>query len=192
MATILLCLALQTQVMGSISGFVLDTALRPIPDAVVSIASASRFGRTDSLGQYQLEGVPAGYVHITAWALGYGTKRTDRGVMSGRQAAANFILHPLDKGVFGVIRDIAERPLPGAIVIVRGLVGSRTTDAFGQYQFDSVPAESLHVMVRRLGYKVLRVDTTSVPGQPLRLDAVLRVDNLKLDQLAITSRLHFK
>lgn len=50
MPTILLVLALQTQVTGSIIGVVADTIGKPLADAVVSIAGATEHVRTDLVG----------------------------------------------------------------------------------------------------------------------------------------------
>lgn len=207
MATILLLLVLQTQLtgsqssqgIGSIAGVVLDTAGRPLAGAVVSIAAASRSVRTDSLGWYRLDKVPATGVGIVAWAYGHKTVMRDTVVRRGEVIHVDFVLHLLANGglipagaIIGVVRDTAGRPVSTASVVLTGLSLGTMTDSLGRYHFDSVPVGPMHLWVRHIGYRGVKVDTTVAAGQPLWIDFVLREETFRLAPLAITSRLHLE
>ena len=165
---ILLVLALQTQVTGSISGVVRDFTGKPLDDAVVSIQSASRYARTDSTGAYRLDAVPAGTVHMMAWALGHETENLDQVVTGGQQLRVDFVLRERQNTVFPA--------------------GS----GMGRYHLDSVPAGAIEVLVRRIGYDVGRTRTRLATGQQLDVDFVLHMRVFQLGASAIPSRLHLE
>lgn len=186
MPTILLVLALQTQVTGSIFGVVRDTAARPLADAVVSIAGMTRHTRSDSLGQYRLVAVPAGPTNIAAWALGYKTTIVGQMVDGGRRLHLDFELHALGDeirpvgSVFGVVRDTAGHPIQGAMVFVNATRHKALTDSLGQYRIDSVPARAIQLVARSLGYLGTSVDTAVAAEEVVQLNFVMRISTVRL------------
>jgi serpin B len=93
MPTILLILALQTQVTGSVVGVVRDTAGRPISYALVFVGPP-RHAITDSLGQYRIDSVPAGRLAVSVRRLGFNMRVDTVVIQPGAQTRATFVLHP--------------------------------------------------------------------------------------------------
>jgi len=77
---------------------------------------------------------------LTLLAAGWGT------------ASAQAPLHT----VRGVVRDTADRGLPGVEVILSAPRRSTVTDAAGRFRIDSVPAGDRRLLVRRIGYLAVR------------------------------------
>ena len=131
--------------------------------------------------KYHFDAVPAGRVRITAWGFRYKTVPVDTAIVDEQQLGMDFVLHALEVNVIpagrvnGVVRDTAGRPVTGAVVSVSGMSRGVVTDSLGQYRIDSVPTGVVHLLIRRLGYHVARVDTTlAEAGQQLRVDFVLQ------------------
>ncbi|HTD59041.1 MAG TPA: serpin family protein [Gemmatimonadaceae bacterium] len=93
MPTILLILALQTQVTGSVVGVVRDTAGRPISYALVFVGPP-RHAMTDSLGQYRIDSVPAGRLAVSIRRLGFDMRVDTVVIQPGAETRATFVLHP--------------------------------------------------------------------------------------------------
>lgn len=190
MPTILLLLALQTQVTGSIAGVVRDTAGKPLPCAIVSIGGVTRHRGVDSHGEYRLDYIPAGRVVIVAWAYGYKTAQADTLVGGSGPVRVDFALQPLRDGpipvgsVLGSVRDARGRLLgtsPMVMVTGYGYRRQSRADSLGQYRVDSILIGAVQVQARALGYNGVSVDTAlTAPGQLLRIDFKLRPSTLKL------------
>jgi serine protease inhibitor len=111
MPTILLILALQTQVTGSVAGVVRDTVGRPIPSAVVSI-SPSRHAVADSLGQYRIDSVPAGAIHISARRIGFQSASVDTVLSTSQRLHADIVMHISSVRLGGYVVDKNEKAAP--------------------------------------------------------------------------------
>jgi hypothetical protein len=78
---------------GSVSGVVRDTAGRPIPSVAVSIRGMNRGTTTDSLGQYRIDSVPKGAVHLLVRRIGYAGSQVDTTLaLPGQGLTLDFVL----------------------------------------------------------------------------------------------------
>jgi len=108
MPTILLILALQTQMTGSVAGVVRDTVGRPISYAAVTV-SASRRTMADSLGQYRIDSVPVGRLAVSIRRVGFRMRVDTVVIQPGAETRATFVLHPAP-GIGQVVEDDYATP----------------------------------------------------------------------------------
>jgi hypothetical protein len=190
---------------GSLIGTVRDTGGKPISQAVVSIASASRHAFADSLGQYHFDAVPVGRVEIMAWGYGFRTAMVDTAIVGGRQLRMDFVLRAVESGVIpatvqatgsavGVVRDTAGHPIGSYAFVIATSSGHNRgarADSIGEYRIDSVPLGAVRISARRLGYHTTWVDTTiTSPGEQLRADFELHVSTVRLAPMTEDGRIN--
>lgn len=102
--------------------------------------------------------------------------------------AAQAVPEHTDGRIGGFVLDSATRaPLPAAIVSLPALKRTTPADAQGQYQFSNLPADSLLLTVRAIGYEpaTVRVDLTH---GPVVLDLLLAAHAVRLDSITVTAR----
>jgi len=98
----------------TISGRVTDAATgEPIKVAVVQVDGVDPVlsAKTDDLGAYAIDGVPAGEHSVTASAVGYESETVDAEVSDIEGASVNFALQPLDE----------EQEVEEQVVVVEGV-----------------------------------------------------------------------
>jgi serine protease inhibitor len=93
MPTILLILALQTQMTGSVVGVVRDASHRPVSYAEVSV-SPSRHTEADSLGRYRIDSIPPGSIHLSVLRIGFMRTQVDTAVAPGQRLRLEFVMRP--------------------------------------------------------------------------------------------------
>lgn len=76
--------------------------------------------------------------------------------------------------IYGEIRDAStSEVLPGASVVVKGLIVGTATDAQGRYTLRRVPAGEIVLVFSYLGYQSLELEITLQEGQRLEVNAEL-------------------
>ncbi|HZS61502.1 MAG TPA: serpin family protein [Gemmatimonadaceae bacterium] len=115
MVTTLALLALQTQVMGSISGLVRDGAGRaPATYALVAATESGRThtGRVDSLGRYRIDSIPLGPIRVTARRIGYTMALVDTAVTTAKpRLKLDFTLRAVHLQSAAVPDDATQEPI---------------------------------------------------------------------------------
>ncbi|MEP6990646.1 MAG: carboxypeptidase-like regulatory domain-containing protein, partial [bacterium] len=77
-------------------------------------------------------------------------------------------------------------PLPGAQVIIIGTATGAMTDDKGQYRIPGVPAGTVRLRVRLLGYGLVERSVTVQDGTPAVVDFTLSTSPLSLDAVVVT------
>ena len=80
------------------------------------------------------------------------------------------------------------KPIPGAIVTVRGTILAVTTDSQGRYRVDGVPAGDHTVRFSKSGFASVAVSGVKVaPGLVSNLDGSLRPEFYELEEYEVTA-----
>ena len=87
----------------------------------------------------------------------------------------------------GTVRDSSGRPLGGAVISVPGTAHSTITDAAGTYRLAALPAGTLGVAVRLLGYRPVRDTVRLTAGDTLRRDFTLFTSPLEIAGVVVTA-----
>lgn len=142
---------------GTVTGRV-SSGGTPVPDVAISLAMMSNRGgmppqvRTDTSGEFTIDGVPAGTQSLSLRKNGYVPKTTAVEVTAGRESRANV---ELERGrtLEGRVVDSAGRGLPLAEVSFRNApMSSARTDADGAFRVEGLGDQSYTVTARKDGY----------------------------------------
>lgn len=89
--------------------------------------------------------------------------------------------------VEGTVAGADGRPVAGAMVQARAANRSARAGTDGRYRLDSLPAGSVELVARAIGYapEIRRVRVAG--GAVVRADFTLRPDPMRLEELAVTS-----
>ena len=93
MPTILLILALQTQMTGSVVGVVRDASRRPVSYAQVFFGP-SRHTMADSLGRYRIDSIAPGSLHLSVSRIGFLRTQVDTALAPGQRLRLELVLRP--------------------------------------------------------------------------------------------------
>ncbi|HEU5209357.1 MAG TPA: SusC/RagA family TonB-linked outer membrane protein [Longimicrobiales bacterium] len=85
-----------------------------------------------------------------------------------------------------VIEEGTGTAVAGASIVVAGTQIGTMSDASGSFVIEGVPVGRHQVEVGFLGYATYRTEVTVSADQPARIEAVLRVDALRLEQIVAT------
>lgn len=88
----------------------------------------------------------------------------------------------------GTARTDAGEPVPGVSIVVEGFIPRATTRDDGTYVLGGIPAGTIRVTARRLGYLPARREVTLVAGGSLRLDFAMRAASTEMAPIAVTAR----
>ncbi|MFI5244151.1 MAG: carboxypeptidase regulatory-like domain-containing protein [Gemmatimonadales bacterium] len=73
--------------------------------------------------------------------------------------------NPAAAVLYGVIKDVDGKPLPGVFVDISGAKRHAVTDDAGRFRLDQLTTDSLIMIVRRVGLVPLTFDVNLVPGR---------------------------
>lgn len=170
---------------GEANGQVVDQNGNPIPNAQVTDQNSGATTTTDNSGQYSLKGLVPNQLAKLIVKAGDKTMSAQAQVVGGHATTVDFQLKP-NTGIVqanvlpstvilnsqttaagtgnlkGVIRDTQGRPVPRALVTLKGL-GVARTNSQGEYQFVNVPAGSRQLVINQSGQqtKTLNVRVTA-------------------------------
>lgn len=170
---------------GTLSGLVVDSAGRPVPEATVYIVNPRRTVLSRANGTFRFDSVPEGRYTIGARAIGYVSSATG-GVVVGPGGAAAIIemvrfaielpsMTTLARrgGLSGVIGDTSYRAMAGVTVRVLGSgAGSATTDSVGEFFLPVKPGRYM-VRLELPGYRRQLVAVTVPADEGRRIAAWL-------------------
>ncbi len=86
----------------------------------------------------------------------------------------------------GTVRDETGAPLAGVQVVVPVLARGVVTDAEGRYRLENLPADSVAVEVRYVGFETVRRTVWLEAGREHVLDLALRPDRVMLEEVVVT------
>ena len=150
-----------------------------VEGAVVSDEESGASTTTDSNGTYTLKGLPTGRLaHLVVTRSGKPIARGQVDLLRGRSALADFqvkttsatatgtgvlpstvVIRPTKSpstnagALKGAVRDTQGKPVPFALVNLKGL-GMARTNALGQYMFMNVPAGNHELIVSKSGMRL--------------------------------------
>ena len=140
---------------GSVAGQVTDSSTGlPVSGASVS-TDTGQSGQTDSVGSYQLSGVPTGSRTVAASAGGYATTTKTALVIEGSTVVVDFDLTPETSSGSGTIKGTvtASNGTKMRDVLVETDTGhSAVTNNGGQYTIQNVPSGNRTVTASKQGY----------------------------------------
>jgi hypothetical protein len=87
--------AVQSVTTGVVGGYVRDELGKPIENAQVRIYSKDVLLNetyTDVSGKYEIKQLPEGKLTVTAWSLGFATKKSRVKLRGGQEKKVNFVL----------------------------------------------------------------------------------------------------
>ena len=162
--------------LGSISGHVSD-GTAPLSNVTVSIVvnQIKLSISTDSVGYYQIPGIPTGNYTVTATKTGYcDAVNSTVHVTNGSETMVNFNLTGLPAMLYGTVTTIITAGsvlVYGATVEIVELGVNDTTDAQGSFEILDVPIGKYTVRAFAAGY-----NTTVIPNVDFKRGISLRLD----------------
>jgi hypothetical protein len=174
LAAVLLPRALSAQALVGVVRTAQDSTL-PIPGAEVILGK--RQTTTDAEGRFRIDSLARGTYPLTIRHIGFKPIRVLFEV-GDRESTAEFYLAPSPQvlpdvvvevrrtGIYGVVRDGASDPVPGAAVEALGNRGGATvTDTLGRFAFPDARNGTYLVRVQRPGFLERRLMVAVEPGK---------------------------
>jgi hypothetical protein len=165
--------------LGSISGYVSDGTV-PLSNVTVSIVvnQISLSILTNSLGHYQIPGIPTGNYTVTATRTGYADGvNSSAHVMNGSDTIVDFNLTGLPAKLYGTVTTVITAGsvlVYGATVEIVELGVNDTTDAKGSFEILNVPVGKYTIRAFATGYNTTTVQNVDFErGVGMRLDISL-------------------
>lgn len=88
----------------------------------------------------------------------------------------------------GTARTDAGEPVAGVTIVIEGFAPRATTRDDGSFILGGIPAGTIRLTARRLGYSPARRELTITAGATLRVDLTLRVASTEMAPIAVTAR----
>jgi protocatechuate 3,4-dioxygenase beta subunit len=154
-----LVIQLQKNVLGTVTGRVVDQDSKPLKDAQIeSIYSMGRYrigerdAATDDQGNYKIDSLwPDLPYTVQVFRDGYGTAESNGGLRVGPGQSTNIpdlTLYKRDTAIAGVLLDRNDKPVTGQRITVRGAktgFNNLTTDIAGKFQCAVVSDDRLTI-----------------------------------------------
>ncbi|MBN1981612.1 MAG: TonB-dependent receptor [Chitinivibrionales bacterium] len=149
---------------GKVSGTVYDSsAIIPLVDAAISVVNTSYTGRSDSIGLYEITGIPAGAYTLIISKNGYelaifptieiaGGKTVQRNAGLVKKLQTGITADILSGGVTCIVHNESGKPLDSALVCIDYRTSCRFTDSLGQCSIDSIPSGLYTITVHHPAY----------------------------------------
>lgn len=162
--------------LGTVAGTVrrAGTAV-PVPEASIEVVETGVAVRSDGSGTYTLEDSP-GPVHLSVTAFGYDAAVVPVTITTGATTPLDFDLTLVPSGAVSghVIDRNTALPVTGALVSFPGTPLAQSTDAFGAYEHDAIPAGPRGIRGEAFGYNPMAGDVAVPPGGSLVVDFPLK------------------
>lgn len=181
---------------GTLAGVVRDLGGAPIVRAIVSASGAARAAETDSVGRFELAGLPLGDRDVRVQRPGFeplgftvripepGTlevQLTLQPVTAGTPVTTKGALH-----IGGVVRDESGAPVPNVEVSAMDTQQSVTTDSAGRFRITEAMSGPHLLRVRKLGY-VPRTVPVQLRDTSLAFDITLQAQGVALSATTVTA-----
>lgn len=183
--------------LGSVAGYVVDTEGRPLEGVPVVIPTAAARATTDAEGFFLLRGIASGRHQLFVRQIGFRPAVTDIDVEADRTLNLRIDLRrlavELDPVVVqayvlnelsGLVTDMYERPIPGAVIEVVGLGVKTETQDEGRFLLLDLAPGNYVLQIRALGYRVAQFGLRMLPQMERDLTFRLRTASLE-DELQI-------
>ena len=85
-----------------------------------------------------------------------------------------------------ILQEGTGTPVSAASIVIVGTQIGTSAHANGSFVLNGVPVGRHEVEISSLGYSAFRTEVTVTADQPVRIDATLRVDALRLDEIVAT------
>ena len=183
--------------LGSVAGYVVDADGRPLEGVPVVIPTAAARATTDAEGFFRLGGIASGRHHLFVRQIGFRPAVTDIDVEADRTLNLRIDLRrlavELDPVVVqayvlnelsGLVTDINERPIPGAVIEIVGLGVKTETQDQGRFLLVDLAPGNYVLQIRALGYRVAQFGLRMLPQMERDLTFRLRTASLE-DELQI-------
>lgn len=183
--------------LGSVAGYVVDTDGRPLAGVPVVIPTAAARATTDAEGFFLLRGIASGRHQLFVRQIGFRPAVTDIDVEADRTLNLRIDLRrlavELDPVVVqayvlnelsGLVTDVYERPIPGAVIEIVGLGVKTETQDQGRFLLVDLAPGNYVLQIRALGYRVAQFGLRMLPQMERDLTFRLRTASLE-DELQI-------
>lgn len=164
---------------GVVKGVIQDSATGlPLSGAVVTVAGAETLSATtDQYGAYQVVGISAGAINVSAARAGYITATGTATMTAGGVVDFSPRLvkdpTPVPITISGAVIDKASRtPIAGAVVQVVGASLSGVSGADGRFTIAGVPPGTLQLQVSAGGYSGASYSISALSGGTIDLGLV--------------------
>lgn len=154
--------------LAAVTGTVSGSDNKPLVGAKINVVETGQSAVSDAAGKFRLAALPSGPVTVTASARGYGTESAkavlsdDRPVSLDLRLTSNLTLRGM------AVNAIDGNPIAKATATI---IGSKTTtkaDLEGGFQFESVPAKKLKLLVAADGFYSEEIDVDPVSNPSFR------------------------
>lgn len=149
----------------TVSGVVATSGDRSVPLAGAEVLIGARRTSTDAQGRFRLDSMPPGEYDITLRHIGYRPVRSKVVIAAGESTVLEYfmkyspyllpevVVESRRTGIYGLVRDLVNRPIPGARIEVLGLNGSViTSDSLGRFAMPEARRGGYLIRVTRDGY----------------------------------------
>lgn len=164
---------------GSIKGTVQSATGDPLENVLVT--SGNFNSTTNSLGNYEINDIPAGEYLFNFDKTGYNPISSNKEISSGQTATLNVTMQPIavpDTGTLrGRVTDEAANGISSAEVTYYSLFdsssGTTSTDTNGYYQFANIPTGSYRVEFAKAEYGSENIETEITKGVEKEVNVTL-------------------
>lgn len=153
---------------AAVMGTVSDSDKMPIAGAKISVVETGQSGLSDAAGKFSLAALPSGPVTLTASARGYGSENVKSVLTDDKPVSLDL---KLTSNL--TVRGTAVNAIDGKAITnaTATIVGSKTTakaNSLGGFQFESVPAKPLRILVAAEGFYSEEIDVDPVSNSSFR------------------------
>lgn len=172
-----------TEKTGTVSGRITSTTTGyGISGATITISGTNLSTRTDSIGYYTLNSVPAGTQTLVCSASGYNSISGSINVQANQTITVNGKMSPSQPvnqngTVTGTVVNTYGSTMSSVRVTINGTSLSTYTSSNGTFRFDKVPAGQQTITFTRYGYKTLSGTINVTAGQTINLKATMAQAN---------------
>lgn len=167
----------QLQGDAKLTGSLIDQLTRePIANANLQIADTVLTAKTNSDGEFVIDGPRSGPAKIEVTAKGYPSHTFSEKLESGRITQAAWELAG-DAVLMGTVKDLAKNaPVADAVATIAGTKVFVESDKDGKFKFDKLPALPVMLKITAAGYNPQTVEQDITPNKPASIEVLLGGD----------------